>query len=165
MPTTTAFLIHVNDVPEGVSSGTRNGARALFLSFQYRLTVTRNVAQVAGVGTIVRIIVLIDKRPNATALTDAELFESPGTPIESPYLLANNNRFNIMSDRLVNVSEFLPSKFLRSFSRMRLKTTWNAATGAITALTQGAIYFVLASDVGGLDVPSVNYISRLRWVG
>lgn len=164
-PGTGGVIIHNNPIAEGVSSAQRNGARALFLSFQFKATMARDGAQGSGFATTLRYIVLIDKRPNQTLLTPGDLLSAAATPIESPYQLPNNNRFTVFVDKRVVLSEFMPTRTISFYRRFRLKTTWNAATGNITALTQGALYTLWFSDIPGLIEPVVNSISRLRWVG
>ena len=164
-PSTAGIVVFSNGISEGTQNNQRIGNRALYVSFQFKATLIRNPAQMTGFATVVRYIVLIDKRPNQTLLAIADLFALPGAPIESPYNLHNNNRFRILADRRCVLTEVTPSKTVTFYKGMRLKTTYVGPNGAIGDTTQGALYVVWLSDIPGLVEPNINVTTRVRWVG
>lgn len=107
--------------------------------------------------TNVRIIMFIDKMPNGTLATSADLFQVPNN-LQSYLNPEFFGRFRmIMSKRVSLVLDHRPSFNFKKYIRFRCKTQYDSSsTGTIADLKTNAIYFGLVSDYVGATPPLIS---------
>lgn len=105
----------------------------------------------------IRYIMFIDKMPNGTAVTSAELFQTFNN-LQSFINPEYFGRFRIiMSRRLSLVLGHTPSINLKKYIRFRCKTQYDSSsTGTIADIKVNAIYFAVVSDYVGATPPTLD---------
>ncbi len=168
VPDINPLFVVLNAIPQGVNTSERIGNQAMFTSIQTRMNFIKNPGLPAGESVTLRVMFLIDKAPNNAALATngSDILEFPQVPIESPRALKNVRRLKILFDRRVVLTPATPSKVMSWFRNLRLLTRWDDPNGGVTDMTRGALYLVLWSDRPTLaDAPTVQLVTRTRWVG
>lgn len=166
LPTLTGMVAHENSIAGGFGFTQRIGNRALFVSYQIKSTMTRNAGLAANLSNLVRMVVLIDHRPNQTVLLVGDYLQLAATPIESPRNLNNNKRFTVLMDTIFKLSPQVPVRTVKKFFKLRLNTTWVNDMGPVVNITQGALYLIQWSEAAVVGVaPTITQVSRLRFVG
>ncbi len=165
-PLTAGFFFLVNSVAQGVTENTRIGNAALWTSFQFRATISKNPGQDIPLSAVLRVIVFSDVQPQGSPLPIASLLSASGTPIESPYELNFNRRFRIYHDRTYTVTPSVTQRTIKVYIRLHLQTRYSGPTGSLADLQQNALNVLWFSDQGAVgSAPQVDWIARVRFVG
>jgi len=112
--------------------------------------------------SITRVMVVLDKQPNNTALTKVELFQD-NTSIFSPTNIGQRDRFRILRDKIFITSVTGTTAWIfNTYIKKIIKSTYSASNGAIEDLSTNALYLIVFSDVTNhVIIPYYN--ARLRY--
>jgi hypothetical protein len=158
--TTTYSLVLLNGLNLGDSSTTRTGQSIKMDRLDLRFYITANATTVLN---LVRVIVVVDRQPNAAAMTAADLLVN--TNPNSPYTFGSQNRFICLYDENFALSYggngiMTKSLTLTANQHVTFKTT---DAGDITDIVTNSLYMLVASkDLA--DPPSYTYYARLWFV-
>ncbi len=162
-------VLLLNGTQRGSGYEQRIGDAETAMSIQYRGTL-QGASGAAG-PSYVRLILLIDKRPNATFLLIDDVLDTIGTgdAVNSPLNLEQGNRFRILKSRVFSItnSDTIARSFTY-FKRMHMTVRHNHSDNAVDIGTfeTNAIYLVLVSDqVTVANQPTLTVFSRYRFVG
>lgn len=152
-PGTPTFALQLNQIAQGVDFNQRNGNKVLDKCLQINMRMFLDATATTLASNTMRIIILIDKKPQIGALT----FNTVYSPANDPAALIDKN---VGGDRIVVLKDM---KFVFSGGERRLfykKFYCNLArihtqfTGpTATAFETGAIYMIGVTDVSGLQPP------------
>jgi len=161
--TTTHILDLLNPLGLGTTSTTRNGTSVKNMSIDIGLLVTRNTASTTN--NFVRVVLVLDKHPNAVAPTAANIFQSSAALL-SPRNLAFRNRFVFLKDWIIDIGNAgnRPSVHAKLYKKLQLHTTFNTGNSSTIAdITENAFYLCMVSDAS-TNAPNITYWSRIRFL-
>lgn len=166
----------VNAIAEGTGPSQRVGRKCTVHSVHWRYEVRLPAYQGASApnNNSIRVILYLDKQTNGTAATASDILDTPG--IRAFRNLANSGRFNILMDKIHNVSyEGLggdgttndTSEVIKNFTfnkKVNIPIEFNADTGALSEMRSNNMGVLLVS-ANGVVTPSFNSVFRIRFSG
>lgn len=157
----TPTLVLLNGLSLGDTATTRDGvsvkANSSFLNVFFSINASATT-------TMVRVMLLLDTQPNATAATASEVLQSSGSVI-SPINITNGKRFKIMMDKKksmsINGTEIVRFK---EFRKLGFHTRYNTANnGTIADISTNAFYLLFMSDQA-TNTAAISYWHRMRFI-
>lgn len=162
-PSTTASLVLLNGCVQGSDFDERIGRSIKMKSIQFDMIISKNAS--ATVQQYVRVMLVLDKDPKATAPTFQEIVQLTTSPIVSPRNLTYRKRIVILKDFVVCLGINSSDAQKRSYYRkLDSHTIYNSSNvGTIADIAENSLYLVLVSDAT-TNLPSVTYYHRLRFL-
>lgn len=169
---TSISVVDLNKTAQGDDDINRDGRKITMKSFLFRAVLKTKVT--TGVPQSVRVLIVYDKQSNGSALGATDVLEA-GT-IYSPLNIDNSKRFVILYDKLVDLGAGTglangngggaPSvTTIKLFKRLpNLEATYGATAAAVPL--SGAIeFFTVGTEATGNTTSTMDYYSRIRFVG
>lgn len=153
----TPTIICLNNLAQGTTDNNRIGNSILAQSVDIRLTFQYNVT--AGFNNI-RYMIIVDKMQAGTPLTLAQLLENT-TYFMSPLNKDNSDRFVVVKDKIVNVSD-VKDKFTETkiFKRLNFHIRFSGPTTADVG--PNSVYLVAFTN-STVNAPVMNYYTRIHF--
>ncbi len=157
----------------GTARGTSHFNRLGNVERMKALFIRLNVSVPAGFAgpAFLRIMILLDKRPNGVAPTfgDVLLNDAVDAAIVSPLDLKSGNQFKILRNRIFSITEFdKGAQVMTFFKKMNLKVMHNTVDNdpAVTNIETNGLFLMMISDQGlPANQPIVTWQIRYRFVG
>lgn len=156
------YAVTLNAIAQGSDYNQRNGNKVLDKCLQCNLRVFLDASATALATQMMRIVILIDKKPQIGALTFGTVY----TPSTSVAGFINKNtvgdRIVVLKDMKLVLNGGNNRYFYRKFycSLSRLHTQWTGSTA--TAFESGQIYLLAITDVTGAS-PAVLLDGNARF--
>lgn len=159
-PTTTPALVLLNGISIGDTASTRTGQSIKMDRADFRFTLAVNTTSVVN---FVRVIVVLDKQSNATAMTSADLLVA--STVVSPYSFGSQNRFVPLFDETFALHSSGPGAFTKVVGlNTNQHVTYNTGNaGTIADIVTNSVYLIHFSDQF-TNPPSMLYYNRLWFV-
>lgn len=154
----------LNGVQRGDDYNQRVGRSMRVKSIELNMLITKNPASTGY--ERVRVILLLDKDPDSTTITNTEIFASITSQIISPRNLDNRNRLVMLKDWVYTLNkDGGPQSYNEQYYRkLGFHTIYNNSNlGTIADINENALYLIVVSDTG-INTPSFTYYSRLRFL-
>lgn len=152
--------ILLNGLVKGDGISNRSGRKVRFKSLQLKYSCEHSGA---GAQNRVRVMVVVDKQPNAAVFTVADLLEDTAIPTISPRNLDNRKRFAWLYDKSFTLNDDYPEKMFKHYRKIDCKTIFDDSdTGLVADITSNSIYMVAVSD--HVTGPLMTYYHRLRFI-
>lgn len=164
---TTSDLI--NEVAEGTGVDQRVGRRIENRTVSFRMNIT-SPADFSS--RKVRVLVVMDRQPNGTQFTVADLFENATYPADSHYDLSNRNRFHVYYDKMFMMNPISGTQVSRRVLNFGINfggqmTTYSDTGGVIANIATNSIYVVVCGDAPNAGQnstkPLVDCVWRFRY--
>lgn len=158
--TSTPTLVLLNGLSLGDTTTTRTGQSIKMDRSDFRFIIRGNVT---AVNCFMRVIVVVDKQTNATAMVSADLLVQD--TVISPYTFASQQRFIPLYDETFA----LPSSGQSCITKMtgpntNQHVTYNTSNnGTVADITSNSCYLILLSDQS-VNTPTISYYYRLWFV-
>ncbi len=158
--TTTPTLVLLNGSVLGDTTTTRTGQSIKMDRSDFRFQLSVNATSIIN---FVRIIVVVDKQTNATAMTAADLLVTSNTV--SPYTFGSQQRFIPLFDETFALSTYGPGAITKCIGlSTNQHVTYNTVNGGTVAdIVTNSVYLIFLSDQGA-NAPSILYYNRLWFV-
>ncbi len=158
--TTTPTLVLLNGTTLGDTTTTRTGQSIKMDRSDLRFQLSVNATSLVN---YIRIIAVVDKQTNATAMTAADLLVTPNTV--SPYTFGSQQRFIPLYDETFALSTYGPGAITKSIGlSTNQHVTFNTVNGGTVAdIVTNSVYLIFLSDQGA-NPPSILYYNRLWFV-
>lgn len=162
----TGALTLINPLQTGTGIGQRIGTKVSIISLEVRLINYSNAT--TGLTQIHRMIVCLDKQPNALTTTIVQVLVA--VDVWSPRTLANRGRFVLLSDKAYEVGAFTQGNskvYNKVFIKFRkpLVVEFNTSSaGTIADIVSNAIYlFGIGSEPPGTTAGTTVGFTRVRY--
>lgn len=157
-PSSAGTVISLSNIAQGNDYNNRDGNSILCQSLFFQARVTMNNS---ASSSFVRIILLVDNDQRGVDPTVAELLETG--VVESPLTHDVGRRFNILMDKVVNISGTGDqNKFVKRYINYNQHIKYKDTAGADASAYEGNLFLFMISNEG-TNVPLVNWHSRLRF--
>ncbi len=158
---TTPALVLLNGLSLGDTASTRTGQSIKMDRGDFRFQLAVNATSVIN---FTRIIVVLDKQTNATAMTAADLLVA-NTPY-SPYTFGSQSRFVILYDETFALSTYSAGAItkcvgLPGINQHVIFNSGNA--GSVADIVSNSVYLIHLSDQA-TNTPAFSYYSRIWFV-
>jgi hypothetical protein len=156
----TSTLVLMNGLTQGDTAITRTGQSIRMNTLDINAYIIGN--STAGQQSV-RILLVFDKQPNASAYTSTSLLNSDNTI--SPYAVGGQNRFIVYMDEMYALSTAGPlnAQFSKRI-QLNQHTEYNTGNaGTIADINSGSLYLQFVSDQA-TNVPILAYYCRLWFV-
>lgn len=159
----TGTLVLLNGLSNGDDYDDRDGRQVRFKSLQ--LNTRCLLDSVSATNTLFRMIIFIDKQPNAGAPAVTELLDLTSAPRTDAHRnLDNRKRYVILKDKRFCVNQIVPEKIVDVYKKIDMKTIYDdSSTSTINDITSNSFYVYFVSDQA-VNTPQVTYNARLRFV-
>lgn len=160
-PTTTPALVLLNGISIGDTASTRTGQSIKMDRSDFRFTLAVNATSVTN---FVRIIVVVDKQTNASAMTSADLLVS--ATVVSPYSFGSQNRFIPLYDETFALHATAGVGAITKVVGLNTNqhVTYNTGNaGTVADIVTNSVYLIHFSDQA-TNPPSLLYYNRLWFV-
>lgn len=159
-PSTTPSLVLLNGITIGDTASTRTGQSIKMDRSDFRFNLAVNSTSVAN---FVRIIVVVDKQSNATAMTAADLLVSNTTV--SPYSFGSQQRFIPLFDETYALTTYGTGSICKCVGlSTNQHVTYNTGNaGTVADIVSNSVYMIHLSDQA-TNLPSLLYYNRLWFV-
>ncbi len=168
----------VNHIAQGVTENDRLGRKCTIKGVHFKGVYNNNLATaLADTKQGVRIIIVVDKQTNGTAVTVADYLEdiTEFNGYNSFRNLSNSGRFNVLMDKRFNIvipavaqtaagtfSTYVTNYKWEFNKRINIPIEFSGTTGAIGEIRSNNIaIFAIAHDTTNL--PQVGYTCRVRF--
>lgn len=160
-PTTTGTFHLMNGMAKGTSDGQRVGQQVRFKSLQVRPRITINAS---ATQTFIRLIVFIDRQPNAATPALDDILENTTASLNSPLEVDYFRRFSVIWDKLFTVYTDKPIIIRKFFKRRDFRTRYDASdAGTIADIATNSLYALWISSED-TNTPSISVYYRLRYI-
>lgn len=150
----------LNGLTLGDTAVTREGQSIKCTSIYVRFYMTMSALSTA---TLIRIIIVMDKQPNAATMTSAQLLQNNGNVL-SPLLIDYGSRFKIFLDKMFRLDTNKLNLTFKYFKKLRFHTKYNTGNAGTSAdITKNAFYIMMVSDQSS-NLPTIDYWCRLRFI-
>lgn len=154
-------MILLNGLATGNDAFNREGRQVRFKSLQLKLTAGINAS---ATDTRIRWILFIDKSPNATQPTAAELLALNTQYVDSYRNLNFRKRFVILQNTVQLLDTSDPQQEINIYRKIDLKTVYNASdVGTIADIESNALYVFVVSDEA-TNSPNAVCSYRIRFI-
>ncbi len=156
----TPTLVLLNGLSLGDTSSTRTGQSIKMDRLDLRFQMSVNTTSVAN---FIRIIVVVDKQTNASAMTAADLLASNST--FAPYSQGCQMRFIPLYDESFALNSAGPGSIIKCVTlRANQHVMFNTANnGTVADIVSNSLYLIHLSDQS-TNTPQLSYYSRLWFV-
>lgn len=160
--TDTIAIIPLTNIPQDITTITRDGAQCKMLGFNLNYSIRTSVT---APRTAVRIMVVVDKQTNQAIYVAGDLLKDTTTQdsIISPINLNNLHRFTILYDVTHVISLDRPVVVVRKYIAKELLLRFDASTPGIQDLTQNSLSLLQVSNEVTND-PAITSFLRIRFV-
>lgn len=150
----------INGLSLGDTAITREGQSIKMSSLFVRFYMTMSDLAVV---TQVRVIIVMDKQPNASTITSAALLQNNGSII-SPLLIDYGSRFKVFFDKIYRLDTNKLNLVTKKFLKLRFHTKFNTGNaGTIADITKNSLYIMMVSDQS-TNLPTVEFWARIRFI-
>lgn len=162
---TPAYIL-LNGLVPGTTATTRIGTNINIRSFEARLHAYADEG--TGVTTLVRYIFVVDRQPNALALTSSVVLTDSGG-YNGVRNLSYRKRFKILVDKTVftmKSGQSADENFRHLYYKFKrpLRTEYNVGTaGTIGDITTNSLYLIILATKTGTENATVKYNIRVRY--
>lgn len=158
---TTAAFVLLNGIAPGDAGTSRDGQSIKMSSILLRYILSIHATPTT---TFHRVILFVDSQANGVVPAIADILQAT-TSVISPLVIGNANRFTILRDINVTLSQSGPAAAtIKVFKKLDLHTKYNTGTaGTVADINTNSLYFLHMSDQA-TDVPTFAYTARLRWI-
>lgn len=161
----TGTLQLLNGLTKGDNNNNREGATVRIKSVQLKGNMKIHATPEQS---LVRRILFIDKQPNQTAPTMAELLDlSSSQPTDALRNLNHRKRFVILDDDLITLNKNgkAIALFPKCYKRVDMITVYDTGsnTGLIADIETNALYVLYVSNQPS-NVPSIEHTARIRYI-
>lgn len=159
-PSTTPALVLLNGISIGDTASTRTGQSIKMDRSDFRFTLAVNTTSVSN---FVRVIVVMDRQTNATAMTIADLLVV--STVVSPYSFGSQNRFVPLFDETYALNVSGPGSITKVIGlNTNQHVTYNTGNaGTVADIVTNSVYLIYFSDQA-TNPPSMLYYNRLWFV-
>lgn len=159
-PSTTPALVLLNGISIGDTASTRTGQSIKMDRSDFRFTLAVNTTSVSN---FVRVIVVMDRQTNATAMTTADLLVV--STVVSPYSFGSQNRFVPLFDETYALNVSGPGSITKVIGlNTNQHVTYNTSNaGTVADIVTNSVYLIYFSDQA-TNPPSMLYYNRLWFV-
>ncbi len=114
----------------------------------------------------VKVWLLRISQPNGVVLALGDFLNNTTRPTFSARNLSNRGAIKVLWSRSYRLDAFHPCAKIRVMKKMRTVTRYNGPLGGIVTIDSNALYLVFISEtVAGPTTPTINYTTRVRFVG
>lgn len=162
-PTTGGTFLLLNGITRGTDYNNRDGRSIRIKSYASNM---RFIANASASHTTVRVIVFVDKQPNAGLPSTGSLLDNSfGAPLTEQFrALDYRRRYTVLQDYRVTINPDYPEKSVRKYRKLDMKTIFdNTDSGTISDITTNSLYMLIVSDEA-VNTPTVIVNSRLRFI-
>lgn len=167
---TTAEIEPLTEIAEGDDYNTRDG-RSIHLKSIYMKCYMNWVGAADPPDNtdmvemqLVRLMLVMDRHGAGSYPSQNELQESAGVePLEFSNW-ANTDRFHIMYDKCFCLDGFHPNRFIKKYIPCDIQVKYRGTAGAEASVDENWIYFVVISNMGGVNKPYVVSNFRLSYL-
>ncbi len=158
--TTTPSILMLSGLAKGDDFDNRDGRQVRWKSVEVSMQV---VMHTTPINTLLRVMVVIDKQPNATLLTIAELLVQ--TTIDSLKNLDNRKRLVILRDDVIELSDGKGTSLLwKYYKKIDMITVYDDGdAGTIADIETNALYLIMFSSEA-TNGPTVQRFIRTRFI-
>lgn len=159
----TPAITQLTNIAIGDTTNTRDGSSLKLVSLMFNYTL---ISSASAVSSHVRVLLVHDRQTNEAIYVIGDLLQdtSANDNIVSPRNLDNSHRFQVLYDRVHNLSVGGNStKSYKFFKKLQLKIRYDNAAAAITSLTQSSLSLVTMTNEP-TNVPVITHHIRLRYV-
>jgi len=146
-----------NGMQQGLTASTRQGQSIHMDIYELNFTITNNAT---AINTYTRVMIVVDKQPNAAALSTAGILNS--VVPSSQYIVGQQRRFIMLYDSVFALSTAGPSNLSMAISASTNQhvqyNTGNA--GTIADIVTNSVYVILFSDQA-VNTTTFNGYGRL----
>lgn len=154
----------IGGLAPGTGASQRDGRRVKWNSLYLRA----NILSPSDLAEerVCRLMVVLDKQANGTALTAADLFQDSDHPGVSQLKMSNRERFRVLYDNVLPVA--LPGSAptvvpVQKFMKMGMQTTFSDDTAQIGSISTNALYFIHCATTSLAPSPDIYWSCRLRY--
>lgn len=159
----------INGVDEGTGVGQRIGRRLE----NRTVSIRANIVSAADFSSVkCRILLVVDRQPNGTAMTASDLLENSTYPHDSFYALKNRDRFLVLKDQqfIANPVDSAKTQMFKvnwGISLRKIPTTYQGTGQGITDIMTNAIWLIVCSGAANAGAnttkPTFNTLIRYRY--
>lgn len=159
-PGVSPVITLLNGLTQGDDISNREGRQIRLKSVDISQAYSMNGA---AFGTIIRMMLVLDKQPNGAVFNSADLLQNTDTVAFRQ--LDNRRRFLILEDRKYTISSTGPIiGYDRVYKEIDIKTTYDDSNaGTIADIETNALYLLFISNEA-TNVPQVRVSARIRWL-
>ncbi len=157
----TGLVLLLNATIAGDDFDNRDGRQVRWKSIQYAINILQHAT---ATQTITRVMIVIDKQPNATLMTIGELLTSGANNLDFRNL-DNRKRFVILSDRVVTQSDTnnLVNR-LDFYQKMDMITIYDDSNAGTIADIESNALFLVAVSSEATNSPTLQIETRMRFI-
>lgn len=146
----------------GPNANQRIGNKITVKSYQLKATCTLDPATVTGFAHL-RILILLDKQPNAALPTIASIFPATADRLISGLSPEVWDRYSILTDKQYFVSNAqAQSKYINIFKKLNMSVDYANAATAIPG-TNAIHVLLISNEPAGGNPPVVIWTERIRY--
>ncbi len=159
--TDSGLVLLLNATIAGDDFNNRDGRQIRFKSIQYAVNVIQDPT---AVSTITRIMIVLDKQPNAILMVLTDLLTSAANNLDFRNL-DNRKRFVILSDKIVTQSDTANTvDRVQLYKQLDFHTVYDDSNaGNITDIETNALYMVIISSEA-TNAPTCQIETRARFI-
>lgn len=159
----TATLVLLNGSSQGDSTAQHQGNqfRLKSVNLNYSLCI-----HASATDTLVRVMVILDRRPDGAVFTLAELLvdSTAGDNVISPYHHDYKRRFRVLYDRKHSLGSNNKGKALgKAYKALNNIQRFTGTGATISSIEAPSIYLVFLSDEA-TNTPTITYYSQVRFI-
>lgn len=121
----------------------------------------------SSVFSVCRLMIILDKQPNAATPSTANVLENTSVPVASPLEKDYSTRFDVLWDKVITMSKTgAEGRFVKKYIPLDIKVRYNENNnGDITDINTNALYFCIVTNATAATLePSFYSNVRLRFV-
>lgn len=156
------LIFAVNDIPQGVTAGTRVGRSVSTNSVYYNYVLNFGTGEVPNA---IRHLLVWDRQSNGATPAVADVLLPTAPPLVAPMNLDNRERFVVLSDERVTLSpngEMI--RFCNDYRRINQKSTYDPDVITNIPNTGGLFAYFFSDEVTADNQPTVYGTWRVRYV-
>jgi len=155
---TTGSITLLSGVAQGVTDNTRIGNSFIYQNMLLNFALTANGS---SPGSIVRMVLFVDKETNGVAPTVSDVI-GPTPGIITPLNEDNTKRFVILKNKLITLTSFINIRQWKSFHQLPFHAYYGGTGDTVADCKENQIYMLLISDVS-TNTPAYEYYSRIKF--
>lgn len=152
-------LISLNHVGQGDTHQLRNGTSVLNKSLIFKYYITPHAS---ATDTYMRIVLLVDNRPNSTIATISEIFSE--ARITGHLSSVSAGRFRVLSEFLISVNASSSENTIgKLFKELNFHTKYDGSDSTQNGLMKGQLLLYCISNQA-TNTPTLHYSTRVRFI-
>lgn len=159
---TTPAIQNLNIIDQGNAVTQRLGNQIKIMAHYFNALFSINAS---ATNTKIRLMIVLDKQVNESTMTIGDLLRdtSADDVLVSSMELDNSQRFRILFDQLIVLSQEFPSKSIKYYKKHNLPIKYDANTSAVADQTSKALYMIVFSNES-TNTPTITASSCIRFV-